>query len=216
MLPPFRPHSDKASHWHPLEKTFNKSPTSQKTKSPCLRQWDEMSVNPDLEPEQEGKCSQANTARCLSNVTSCGNRSRRPLHRIAEYGAVPSGYAPTILWPAFSFSAIPAWVTMQPLAWRARSKASTSSLREQERLRPLLLEYSLNPPLLSPEWQRGRSPIDEHPHGCRVPCHFVFGNNYKMPVCVCVYVFVFACVYPLSEAAGKADSLENEGRSTPH
>lgn len=76
-----------------------------------LRQRNEMSVNPDLEPgraEQVGNCSQGNTAGCLSNVTGCGNRSRRPLHRITEYGAVPSGYAPTILCPAFLFLAIPA------------------------------------------------------------------------------------------------------------
>lgn len=45
------------------------------------------------------------------------------------------------------------------------------------------------------------------------PVILLFGNNYKIRVRACARVRarVCVCVYPLSEAAGKPDSLEKEG-----
>lgn len=176
-----------------------------------LRQRGEMSVNPDLEPggaEQVGNCSQGNAAGCLSNVTGCGNRSRRPLQRIPEYGAVPSGYAPTILWPAFIFCAIPARVTM----WSPIEGIAHQLEKTREAPPSAVWVFAQFPPL-SDNVVAGRSMSIRTEAVSPV---ILFLAIITKCLCVCIHVCVFVCVSPLSKAAGKADSLENEGWSTPH
>lgn len=189
------PHSNKPSHWHPLNK--KKTTTTTKTKPKLPTATERRDVSHPWPGTWWGWAGGG-----LFPGKRCGVSFK--CHRLCKQEPLPPALNMELLavvtlplisgWLPFSLTFPPEWQCghsrgrpdrrHHPAAW----ETGRGSAPSRWNLRSI-------PPL---EWQRGCSPIDELPHGSRVPCHFVFGNNYPMPVCVRVYMCVCLCVSTLS------------------